>query len=99
MDNTVISKIESRLEHSKVWKISNQAGHYLEVVFKYDLENEIRNIRNFSFNRFESEQLNALLSTVDSLEQNYRLELSQENIGSGYLPLSADKARSCFTAI
>ncbi|MCP0886534.1 hypothetical protein LB941_04180 [Ligilactobacillus sp. WILCCON 0076] len=94
MNETIIKKLESRMEKNKAWRLeSTQTGHFLDVVFSTNLEDTIRNKRNFSFNRFESEQLNELSRLMPQLENDYRLELTSSNIGLGYLPLKADVAQ------
>jgi N-acetyl-anhydromuramyl-L-alanine amidase AmpD len=50
--------------------------------------------RNFSFNRFESEQLNELHKLVEQIKDNYSLVLDQNVIGLDYLPLTAANAQS-----
>ncbi|GET07756.1 hypothetical protein SY111_03800 [Ligilactobacillus agilis] len=59
MNETIIKKLESRMTEAKAWRLENsETGHFLDVVFSLNLEDKMRNKRNFSFNRFESEQLN-----------------------------------------
>ena len=61
MSNTIIEKIDAREDKDKTWRLSDsQSGHYLNVIFDRNLEEGMKVKRNFSFNRFESEQINEL---------------------------------------
>ncbi len=99
MNNTVVEKIEARKEKDKAWTISNDSGHYLRIIFSVDLENKMKNVRNFSFNRFESEQLNNLSPIVPELKDNYELKIDEGVIGNAYLPLIAEKAKPLFKKV
>ncbi len=100
MNNTVIEKTEARVEKDTEWRLSNQKnGHFLDVIFCKELENTMKNKRNFSFNRFESEQLNNLHSLVDKLDGNFKLVLDENVIGLDYLPLSPDEATDLIEAL
>ncbi|KRN88412.1 hypothetical protein [Ligilactobacillus ceti] len=91
MDDTIIEKIESRSEQDKEWRLSSRTtGNYVNVIFSKDLEENMKKKRNFSFNRFESEQINQLMSLVAELPGNYSLLINQDVIGLDYLPI--DKA-------
>lgn len=91
----MIERTEARAEKSTVWRLSNKVnGHFLEVVFDKNLENQMKRKRNFSFNRFESEQLNELHKLVERIKDNYSLVLDQNVIGLDYLPLNAEDAKS-----
>ena len=95
MNETIIKKLESRMTEAKAWRLENsETGHFLDVVFSLNLEDKMRNKRNFSFNRFESEQLNELSKLVPAWENDYRLELNSTNVCLGYLPVSVDSAQS-----
>lgn len=78
MNDTVIEKRESRSSKSKEWRMSNGNGHFLDVIFSIDLENRLRSHRNFSFARFESEQLNKLSGIIPSLQDDYRLTIDEK---------------------
>ncbi|WP_405075919.1 hypothetical protein ACI3EJ_09095 [Ligilactobacillus acidipiscis] len=99
MNNTVVEKTEARKEKDKEWTISNEAGHYLRVVFSVALENNMKNLRNFSFNRFESEQINNLSPLVAGLKDNYELKIDDSVVGNAFLPLDAKKAGPLFKKI
>ncbi|HIZ96146.1 MAG TPA: hypothetical protein H9803_05520 [Candidatus Ligilactobacillus excrementavium] len=99
MNNTVVEKTEARKEKDKEWTISNDAGHYLRVIFSVALENNMKNLRNFSFNRFESEQLNKLSPLVAHLTDDYELKIDDAVIGNAFLPLDAQDAQSLFKKI
>lgn len=91
----MIERTEARAEKSTVWRLSNKInGHFLDVVFDKNLENQMKRKRNFSFNRFESEQLNELHKLVEQIKDNYSLVLDQNVIGLDYLPLTAANAQS-----
>lgn len=92
MNETIIQKIEARKEKDKEWRLSNQDGNFLNVIFSVTLENQMKQQRNFSFNRFESEQLNELSKLVPKLTANYQVQINQQTIGAGYLPLSSELA-------
>ncbi|MFT8459314.1 MAG: hypothetical protein ABF804_02965 [Liquorilactobacillus ghanensis] len=95
MNDMMIERTEARAEKSTVWRLSNKVnGHFLEVVFDKNLENQMKRKRNFSFNRFESEQLNELHKLVERIKDNYSLVLDQNVIGLDYLPLNAEDAKS-----
>ncbi|MFT8950559.1 MAG: hypothetical protein ABF991_10135 [Liquorilactobacillus hordei] len=100
MNNTAIEKTEARVEKDTVWRVSNQEnGHFLDVVFCKELEKTMKNKRNFSFNRFESEQLNNLHSLVSNLDENFKLILDENVIGIDYLPLSSEDAADLVEAL
>lgn len=91
----MIERTEARAEKSTVWRLSNKInGHFLDVVFDKNLENQMKRKRNFSFNRFESEQLNELHKLVEQIKDDYSLVLDQNVIGLDYLPLTAANAQS-----
>ncbi|AUJ32688.1 MAG: hypothetical protein ABF483_06990 [Liquorilactobacillus nagelii] len=95
MNDMMIERTEARAEKSTVWRLSNKInGHFLDVVFDKNLENQMKRKRNFSFNRFESEQLNELHKLVEQIKDNYSLVLDQNVIGLDYLPLTAANAQS-----
>ncbi|MFT8461679.1 MAG: hypothetical protein ABF741_08285 [Liquorilactobacillus ghanensis] len=95
MNDMMIERTEARAEKSTVWRLSNKVnGHFLDVVFDKNLENQMKRKRNFSFNRFESEQLNELHKLVERIKDNYSLVLDQNVIGLDYLPLNAEDAKS-----
>ncbi|KRM92060.1 hypothetical protein [Liquorilactobacillus cacaonum] len=99
MNNTVIERTEARIEKNTEWRLSNQKnGNFLDVVFCKELENTMKKKRNFSFNRFESEQLNNLHSLVSNLNGNFKLVLDEKVIGLDFLPLSADVASELIVA-
>ena len=91
MNDTVIEKRESRSSKSKEWRMSN--GHFLDVIFSIDLENRLRSHRNFSFARFESEQLNKLSGIIPSLQDDYRLTIDEEAVGLAFLPIGSEEAQ------
>ncbi|KRM07148.1 hypothetical protein FC89_GL000466 [Liquorilactobacillus ghanensis DSM 18630] len=94
MNDMMIERTEARAEKSTVWRLSNKVnGHFLDVVFDKNLENQMKRKRNFSFNRFESEQLNELHKLVERIKDNYSLVLDQNVIGLDYLPLNAEDAK------
>lgn len=93
MNDTLIEKRESRSEKSKEWRMSNGAGHFLDVVFSIDLENRLRTHRSSSFSRFQSEQLNKLEKLVSGLTHDYRLTIDEEAVGLAFLPLESCAAR------
>ncbi|MCP9312208.1 hypothetical protein KBX31_02695 [Liquorilactobacillus satsumensis] len=100
MDNTVIEKTEARAEKNTEWRLSNsENGHFLNVVFGKDVEEAMKRQRNFSFNRFESEQLNNLRALVPELDHDYELVLDENAIGSDYMPLAADDAKQLLKVI
>ncbi|MDN2453454.1 MULTISPECIES: hypothetical protein [Lactobacillaceae] len=100
MNNTAIEKTEARVEKDTEWRLSNQEnGYFLDVVFCKKLENTMKNKRNFSFNRFESEQLNNLHSLITELDGNFKLILDEKVIGLDYLPLSSDDAADLVEAL
>lgn len=99
MNNTVVEKTEARQEKDKEWTISNEAGHFLRVIFSVSLENDMKNQRNFSFNRFESEQLNNLSPLVANLKDDYELTVDCAAVGNGFLPLDAETAQPLFKKI
>ncbi|GBG94805.1 hypothetical protein LFYK43_12640 [Ligilactobacillus salitolerans] len=99
MNNTVVEKTEARKQKSKEWTISNDSGHFLRVIFSLDLENNMKNVRNFSFNRFESEQLNNLSPLVPDLKEDFELTLDEGVIGNAFLPLDAKSAQPLFKKI
>ncbi|WP_178197992.1 hypothetical protein [Ligilactobacillus sp. Marseille-Q7487] len=99
MNETIVQKIESRIGKNKEWRLINKDGHFLNVSFSINLENNMKKLRNFSFNRFESEQLNELSKLVPSLTADYNLHINQELTGSTYLPVSAENAVSLFEKI
>ncbi|KRL05386.1 hypothetical protein [Liquorilactobacillus oeni] len=100
MDNTVIEKTEARAGKNTEWRLSNSAnGHFLDVIFNKDIEEAMKRQRNFSFNRFESEQLNNLRSLVEGLDHNYKLVLDKKTIGSDYMPLAGSDAKPLLTAL
>ncbi|KRL36947.1 hypothetical protein [Liquorilactobacillus uvarum] len=93
MVNTKIERTEARATKNTEWRLSNEeSGHFLDVVFSKELENDMKNSRNFSFSRFESEQLNYLRPLVETLDSNYQLILDKKVIGSDFLPLSSEDA-------
>ncbi|KRM88853.1 hypothetical protein [Liquorilactobacillus vini] len=93
MNNLTVERTEARAEKSAVWRLINQeTGNFLDVVFDKGLEKAMKVHRNFSFNRFESEQINELQKLVAKISDNYQLILNQDVIGLDYLPLSADNA-------
>ncbi|MFT8407377.1 hypothetical protein [Liquorilactobacillus nagelii] len=95
MNDMMIERTEARAEKSTVWRLSNKInGHFLDVVFDKNLENQMKRKRNFSFNRFESEQLNELHKLVEQIKDDYSLVLDQNVIGLDYLPLTAANAQS-----
>ena len=93
MNDTVIEKRESRSSKSKEWRMSNGNGHFLDVIFSIDLENRLRSHRNFSFARFESEQLNKLSGIIPSLQDDYRLTIDEKAVGLAFLPIGIVKMR------
>ena len=93
MNDTVIEKRESRSSKSKEWRMSNGNGHFLDVIFSIDLENRLRSHRNFSFARFESEQLNKLSGIIPSLQDDYRLTIDEEAVGLAFLPIGSEEAQ------
>lgn len=100
MNETLIEKIEARHSKSKTWHLSNkETGHFLDVIFNIDLERKMRTHRNFSFSRFESEQLNELMRMVPSLKNDYQLLIDQQTVGLAYLPLDHDKAKALLQQI
>ncbi|GKS81590.1 hypothetical protein LPAF129_12760 [Ligilactobacillus pabuli] len=99
MNNTVVEKTEARQDKDKEWTISNEDGHFLRVTFSVALENNMKNLRNFSFNRFESEQLNNLSPLVPSLTDDYELIIDDSVIGNAFLPLDAQKAEPLFKKV
>lgn len=92
MNETIVQKIESRCDKDKEWRLSNKNGNFLDVIFSVKLENTMKQQRNFSFNRFESEQLNELSKIVPKLTANYQVQIDNHTIGAGYLPLSSELA-------
>ncbi|KRL00916.1 hypothetical protein FC81_GL001750 [Liquorilactobacillus capillatus DSM 19910] len=88
-----MERTEARAGKNTEWRLSNgENGHFLNVIFSKEIENEMKDNRNFSFNRFESEQLNRLRPLVETLESNYELILDNNVIGSDFLPLSSKDA-------
>lgn len=93
MNDTFIEKRESRSSKSKEWRMSNGNGHFLDVIFSIDLENKLRSHRNFSFARFESEQLNKLSGIIPSLQDDYRLTIDEKSVGLAFLPIGSEEAQ------
>lgn len=93
MNDTVIEKRESRSSKSKEWRMSNGNGHFLDVIFSIDLENRLRSHRNFSFARFESEQLNKLSGIIPSLQDDYRLTIDEKAVGLAFLSIGSEEAQ------
>ncbi|GAJ26487.1 hypothetical protein JCM15457_1416 [Liquorilactobacillus sucicola DSM 21376 = JCM 15457] len=93
MVNTKIERTEARVEKNTEWRLSNEENaHFLNVIFSKELENAMKDNRNFSFSRFESEQLNYLRPLVEKLDSDYELTLDKSVIGSDFLPLSSKDA-------
>ena len=63
------------------------------VIFSIDLENKLRSHRNFSFARFESEQLNKLSGIIPSLQDDYRLTIDEKAVGLAFLPIGSEEAQ------
>ena len=94
MDNTIIEKIDAREGKDKYWRISDsQSGHYLNVVFSKNLEDGMKEKRNFSFNRFESEQLNELSKLIPNLKSNYKLSIDSKAVGINFMPIAGNDAK------
>lgn len=98
MNELVVERTEARAEKNTVWRLANKkTGHFLDVIFDKGLEEKMKIHRNFSFNRFESEQLNELQKLARKINDNYQLVLDQDVIGLNFMPLSADIAASLLT--
>lgn len=91
MSNESIERTENRQQMGKTWKIMDKDnGHYINVVFSKELEDNMKK-HSQSFERFQSEQINAILKWVNNLDHDYILNVTEENVGKANMPLSAEK--------
>lgn len=94
MNDILIEQTEARVDHSKQWRLTNRAtSRSITDVLRRRLETTMKVHRTFSFNRFESEQLNRLCPLVDELDANYALNLDCETVGVAFMPLSSKQAK------
>lgn len=100
MSNTIIEKIDAREDKDKTWRLSDsQSGHYLNVIFDRDLEEGMKVKRNFSFNRFESEQINELTKLVPHLTSDYSISIDSNAVGLAFMPVANCDAKSMMVEI
>lgn len=99
MKSTLIKKIDN-VGEDKAWSlIDEKSGHQVTVIFSKTLERDLHR-RNHSFDRLQSEQLNAVLNVMSQLgDHNYILEVNQENIGNSIIPLTQEKLLQSFKLV
>ncbi|WP_283582480.1 hypothetical protein [Ligilactobacillus hohenheimensis] len=98
MNDILIEQTEARVDHSKQWRLTDRTtSRSIIVTFDRDLETTMKVHRTFSFNRFESEQLNRLCPLVSELDANYTLNLDCETVGVAFMPLSSTQAKQLMT--
>lgn len=92
MKSTIIEKANQTHGEDEVWKIiDEQERRQVTVIFSKKLENDFHR-RNHSFERLQSEQLNAVLRVMNQLEgQEYVLEINKDSIGNSIIPLTQEK--------
>lgn len=99
MKSTLIKKIDN-VGEDKAWSlIDEKSGHQVTVIFSKNLEKDLHR-RNHSFDRLQSEQLNAVLNVMSQLDDhNYILEVNQENIGNSIIPLTQERLLRSFKLV
>lgn len=92
MKRTIIEKENQFHGEDEIWKIIDEQGkRQVTVIFSKGLEDDLH-WRNHSFERLQSEQLNAILNVMNQLEgQQYVLEINKESIGNSIIPLTQEK--------
>lgn len=92
MSNAIIEKVYDIQGKDEIWQlIDKEHGRQVTVIFSKELEDDLHR-RNHSFDRLQSEQLNAVLKAMNQLDKcNYVLEINEESIGTSITPLPQEK--------